>query len=319
MPPAPPGYRRRMTVPTTHGFLERPGEVQIFWQRHGCGMTPALFLHGGPGSGSSDSFHAFFDPELHCAFTFDQRGCGRSTPSAADDLASLPLNTTQTLIEDIEVLRERFGVDRWIVVGLSWGATLALAYAERQPQRVTGLVLGAVTTTSRAEVEWITEDLRRVFPREWAELERAAAPRHGERIVDALYRAITSADPEARDRAAIAWGRWEDTHPSLDPAFSPDPRWEDPRKRVELATLILHYWSHHAFLGDSGILDRVERLSAIPGLLVHGRRDLSSSSSVPFDLHRAWPASTLIEVPDEGHGGPQIVEALRDGVRRMSA
>ena len=104
-------------APTTHGFLERPGPVQIFWQRHGRGMTPALFLHGGPGSGSSDFFHEVFDPELHCAFTFDQRGCGRSTPSAADDLASLPLNTTQTLIEDIEVLRAHFGVEG----GSSWG------------------------------------------------------------------------------------------------------------------------------------------------------------------------------------------------------
>lgn len=306
-------------MPTTHGFLERPSGVQIFWQRYGRGATPALFLHGGPGSGSSDFFHTFFDPALHCAFTFDQRGCGRSTPSVVDDLASLSLNTTQTLIEDTEALREHFGVDRWMVVGLSWGATLALAYAERHPDRVTGLVLGAVTTTSRAEVEWITEDLRRVFPREWTALERAAAPRHGERIVDALYRAITRSDPEERTRAAIAWGRWENTHASLDPAFSPDPRWEDPRKRVELATLILHYWSHHGFLGDTGIMDRVETLAAIPALLVHGRRDLSSTPSVPFDLHRAWPASALIEVPDEGHGGPRIVESLREGVRRLSS
>lgn len=308
-----------MMISAPEGLLERPGGVHIFWQRFGHGKTPTLFLHGGPGSGSSDFFRAFFDPALHCALTFDQRGCGRSTPSVVDDLATLPLNTTRTLIEDIEALREHFGVDRWIVVGLSWGATLALAYAQHHPERVRGLSLGAVTTTSRAEVEWITQDLRRVFPREWTALERAAAPRHGERIVDALYRAITSADPHERDRAAIAWGRWENTHASLDPGFSPDPRWDDPRKRVELATLILHYWAHHAFLGDSGILDRVERLASIPAFLVHGRRDLSSSMSVPFDLHRSWPASTFIEVADEGHGGPRIVELLREGVRRISA
>ncbi|WP_336500624.1 alpha/beta fold hydrolase [Microbacterium paraoxydans] len=307
-----------MAMSTQHGLLERPGGVHIFWQRFGEGKTPAVFLHGGPGSGSSDFFRTFFDPTLHHAVTFDQRGCGRSTPSVVDDLATLPLNTTQTLVEDIEALREHLGIDRWIVVGLSWGATLALAYAEHHPERVTGLVLGAVTTTSRAEVEWITQDLRRVFPREWAELRGAASPGRGERIVDALYRAITSTDPDERDRAAVAWGRWEDTHSSLDPAFAPDPRWKDPRSRVERATLILHYWSHHGFLGDAGILDHIDRLAGIPALLVHGRRDLSASMSVPFDLHRAWPGSTLIEVPDEGHGGPRIVELLREGVRRMS-
>lgn len=139
-------------------------------------------------------------------------------------------------------------------MGLSWGATLALAYAQTHPKRTTGLALGAVTTTSRAEVEWITQDLRRVYPGEWSELERVAAPRPSERIVDALYRAITSTDPVVRDRAAVAWGQWENTHGSLDPNFSPDPRWDDPVKRVELATLVLHYWKHHGFSTTPGSL-----------------------------------------------------------------
>ncbi len=249
---------------------------------------------------------------------FDQRGCGRSTPSVADDLSSLQSNTTQTQIEDIEALREQAGVERWLVVGLSWGATLALAYAEAHPGRVSGLALGAVTTTSHAEVEWITRDLRRVFPEEWEQLERVAEPRPAERVVDALYRAITSDDEAVRDRAAQAWGRWENTHGSLDPNFSPDRRWDDPRTRIELATLILHYWSHDAFLGAAGILQGIDRLAAIPGVLVHGRRDLSSSMSVPFDLHRAWSASRLIPILDEGHGGPTMVRELREAVRRMS-
>lgn len=300
------------------GYLERPGGVRLFWERFGRGRATALFLHGGPGSGLSDSYRSYFDPEVNTVVGFDQRGCGRSTPSAADDLSSLGSNTTQALIDDIEALREHVGVDSWIVVGLSWGATLALAYAETHPTRVAGLVLSAVTTTSRAEVEWITQDLRRVFPVEWSELEAAAQPEPGERVIDALYRAVTSNDPTERERAAIAWGHWEDTHGSLGPNFSPDPRWQDPRKRLELATLVLHYWSHHAFLGDAGILDHVDRLAGIPGRMVHGRRDLSSSMSVPFDLNRAWAGSRLVQIEDEGHFGPRILEATRSNIRALS-
>ncbi len=302
-----------------HGYLDRPPGDRIYWERFGHGPAPALFLHGGPGSGISDFYRTLFDPALNSVVAFDQRGCGRSTPSAADDLASLAHNNTRTLIEDIEALRESVGFERWIVVGLSWGATLALAYAEAHPERVTALALGAVTTTSRAEVEWITQDLRRVFPEEWAQLQSSADPHPSERVVDALYRAVTSSDPEARDTAAIAWGRWENTHPSLDPHFSPDSRWEDPHRRLELATLVLHYWANHAFLGDAGILENVEGLATVPGFMVHGSRDLSSSMSVPFDLHRAWPASEFVQIRDEGHGGPQMMGLLQDAIRRMSS
>ena len=303
---------------TTQGLLERPGRVRVYWEQFGHGRTPAVFLHGGPGSGISDFYRTFFDPDLHTVVAFDQRGCGRSTPSVADDLSALAHNDTQTLIDDIEALRAHAGFDRWIVVGLSWGSTLALAYAESHPERVIGLALGVVTTTSRSEVEWITQDLRRVFPDEWSRLETAAAPRPSERVIDALYRAITDPEPELRDRAAIAWGHWENTHGSLDPNYAPDPRWEDPHKRLELATLILHYWSHHGFLGDAGIMEHIDRLATVPGLMVHGRRDLSSSMSVPFDLHRMWPASELVQIPDEGHGGPQTVHVLREAIRTMS-
>jgi len=295
----------------TRGYLERDRDARIYWEQSGDGSVPALFLHGGPGSGFGDAHRAFFDPAVNTVVAFDQRGCGRSTPSVADDPAHLADNNTQTLIADIEALREHVGFERWIVVGLSWGSTLALAYAEAHPERVTGLALGAVTTTSRAEVEWITRDLRRVFPAEWTQLEEAADARPSERLVDALYRPVTSPNRDVRDRAAIAWGRWENTHGSLDPGFAPDPRWEHPRKRRELASLVLHYWSHHAFVGDAGILENASRLATIPGYMVHGRRDVSSSMCVPFDLQRAWPGSQLLQVHDEGHGGPQTQRLLR--------
>lgn len=266
----------------------------------------------------NDHYRSYFDPEINTVITFDQRGCGRSSPSAAEDIASLNSNTTHELIGDIEALRTLAGLDRWIVVGLSWGATLALAYAEAHPNRVIGLALGAVTTTSRSEVEWITQDLRHLFPDEWSELAAAANPEPGERLIDALYRSVISSEPQDRERAAIAWSRWEDTHVSLDPNFSPDPRWQNDRKRLEIATLVLHYWSNHAFLGDTGILDNVGRLVDIPGSMVHGRRDLSSSMSIPFDLQRAWPGSRLTQVKDEGHFGPGIFTAIRENIRALS-
>lgn len=300
------------------GYLERPDGVHFFWERYGGGAVPALFLHGGPGSGLSGHHRSYFDAALHTVIALDQRGCGRSTPSVADDLGSLEHNTTQNLIDDLEALRELMGVAQWLVVGLSWGATLALAYAQAHPESVSGLVLGAVTTTSRDEVEWITHDLRRVFPAEALRLAEVARARPGERLVDALYRGVTSADAAERERIAVAWGEWEDTHASLDPGFTPDARWRDPRKRLELATLVLHYWSRHAFLGDAGILDRAERLAGIPGVMVHGRRDLGSTMSVPFELHRRWPGSELIQIPDEGHFGEGIFAAVRDGVARLS-
>jgi proline iminopeptidase len=300
------------------GVLNRPDGARLYWERYGAGPAPALYLHGGPGSGLGTHYRSYFHPSLNTVLAFDQRGCGRSVPSAADDLGSLRSNTTPALIEDIEALRDQMGVDRWLVVGLSWGATLALAYAQSHPERVSGLVLGAVTTTSRAEVEWITQDLRRVFPQKWEALARVAQPRPGERLVDALYRGITSTDRGVRERTAIAWSEWEDTHPSLDPNFSPSPRWQDPRKRLEVATLVLHYWSHHGFLGDAGVMDRVHRLEGMPGILIHGRLDLSSTISVPYDLQRAWPSSTLIEIEDEGHFGTRISRAVGDAVKELS-
>lgn len=300
------------------GLLDRPGGTRLYWERYGSGSTPALFLHGGPGSGLGTHHRSFFDPELHTLYAMDQRGCGRSTPSVVDDLESLRDNTTAQLIDDIEALREHVGVEQWLVVGLSWGATLSLAYAQSHSDRVSGLVLGAVTITSRDQVEWITQDLRRVFPRQWDELVQAAAPRAGERVIDALYRGITSHDLADRERTARAWAAWEDSHPSLDPHFSPAPRWADLRKRLEISTLVLHYWSHHALLGDAGIMDKVDRLREIPGVMVHGRRDLGSTFSVPYDLHRSWPTSTLIQVDDEGHFGDEIFAAVADAVKTLS-
>jgi proline iminopeptidase len=256
------------------------------------------------------------DPGRQQTISFDQRGCGRSRPLVTERLDLLETNTTPAQIEDIEALRRHLGIDRWMVTGASWGATLALAYAQAHPERVTGIALYAVTNTSTEEVEWVTEAMGRVFPEEWEQFAGEVVRRSGERVVDAYARVLREGDAATRASAASAWGRWEDVHVSLGPGWSPDPRWQDPVVRDVLATLVTHYWSHSGFGGDR-ILQRMDRLAGIPGVLIHGRRDISSPPIVAWRLHKAWPQSKLVLL-DEGHGGPQSTAELERAIADLA-
>jgi proline iminopeptidase len=301
-------------TPLRTGHLPVADGNELYYEAYGVPDGPAvLWLHGGPGSGAGTGYRRRIDPARQRTITFDQRGCGRSRPLVTERLDLLDANTTTAQVADIEALREHLGIERWMVTGASWGTTLALAYAQAHPERVTRLALFAVTTTSTAEVEWITESMGRVFPREWEEFARAVDRRPGERLVDAYARALRDPDADVRERAATAWGRWEDTHVSLAPGWEPDPRWQDAPVRDVLATLVTHYWSHSGFGGDE-ILGRTDRLAGIPGTLIHGRRDVSSPVVTAWELHRAWPGSELI-VLDEGHGGPESIAALERAIR----
>lgn len=287
-------------------YLERAGNPD---------GSPVLWLHGGPGSGAGAGHRERIDPARQQAITFDQRGCGRSTPLVTERLDMLDSNTTAALIEDIEALRMHLAIDRWMVTGGSWGATLALAYAQAHPERVSAIALLAVTNTSRAEVEWVTEAMGRIFPEEWDRFAAAVPREPGERIIDAYARALRNPDPVARAAAAEAWGRWEDVHVSLGSGWVPDPRWQDPPVRDVLATLVTHYWSHSGFGGDD-VINRMDRLAAIPGVLIHGWRDISGPVVTAYRVHQSWPGSRLI-LTDEGHGGPQSLAALRRAIAEL--
>lgn len=290
---------------------------ELYFEAEGNPAGPAvLWLHGGPGSGARKGHVRRIDPAVQQSITFDQRGCGRSRPLVTEELESLDTNTTTAQIEDIESLRRHLGIDRWMVTGGSWGSTLALAYAQAHPERITGLALIAVTNTSTEEVEWITETMSRVFPVEWERFADAVSRRTGERIVDAYARALRDPDPGIRAGAAQAWGLWEDTHVSLGPGWEPDPRWQDPVQRDVLATLVTHYWSNSGFGGDQ-ILDRMDRIADIPAVLIHGRRDISSPPVIAYRLHKAWPASRLV-ILDEGHGGTKSISELRQAISQLS-
>ena len=299
--------------PFRHGLLSVGGGHEVYWEVSGNPHgKPTLFLHGGPGSGlGSGGYRRRFDTERYCIVAIDQRGCGRSCPLAIDALDRLAENTTQALIADIEAVRSHLDITRWLVSGVSWGTTLALAYAQGYPERVTQMVLAAITTTSREEVDWLTEAVGRIFPEAWQRFVRASERREGERIVDAYARRLAEGDDAERARAARDWCVWEDTHVSLDPRHAPRD-FVDPYTKLNFATLVTHYWSHDGFLrGSERILARMDRIGHISAMLLHGRHDISGPAITPWLLHRYWPASRLHIVETEGHGGPELMQRMR--------
>ena len=273
---------------------------------------PAVTLHGGPGSGSNPGTRQWFDPAHYRLVQFDQRGCGQSTPHAGDLETDLSTNTTHHLIADIERLREHLGVERWLVWGASWGVTLALAYAERFPERVSELVLLSITMTRPQDVRWFGRDTGRFFPAEWARFRDSlpAAERDGD-LVAAYDRLLNgSDDPAVRIQASLDWTAWEDAILSLEEGYPvPHPRWADERYRIGFARLVTHYFSHAAWLEDDELLRNAPRLAGIPGVLLHGRLDLSGPPDVAWLLARAWPGSELHFIPG-GHTGDAEMDRL---------
>jgi proline iminopeptidase len=305
--------------PYASGLLAVGDGQQVYWEC--CGNPegqPALYLHGGPGSGCRPGQRRFFDPAAYRVVLFDQRGCGRSRPLASDAAADLRANTTAHLIADIEALRAYHGVERWTVLGLSWGTTLGLAYAQAHPRRVSALVLALVTTTSRREVEWITRDVGCLFPAEWERFAAAVPePLRHVPLVDAYATLLLDADPAVREHAAREWCAWEDAHVSLTPGHRPNPRFADPAFRLRFARLVTHYWRHAAFLADEQLLRDAPILNGIPGILIHGRYDISSPLETAWRLSQRWTSSRLHVLDDTGHGGgatfvSAVVEALNE-------
>ena len=307
------GGRYPEIEPHERGMLDTDDGHSIYWEV--CGNPngkPAVVLHGGPGSGSGPGWRRYFNPDRYRIVLFDQRGCGRSRPLASEPDVDLSTNTTHHLISDIEALRTSLAIEKWLVFGASWGSTLGLAYAEQFPQCVTGVILFSVVTTTKGEVEWITRSMGRVFPEEWNRFREGvpAADRDGS-LVDAYSRLLHDPDPDVRDRAAFNWCAWEDTHVATVPGHEPDPRYDDPEFRMSIARLVTHYWRHAAWLEDGNLIHNVGKLDGIPGLLAHGRLDISGPPDIPWNIARAWPGCELVLVDDAGHGsGGAMIEVV---------
>lgn len=308
--------------PYDHGTLDVGDGQEVYWET--CGNPDgraAVVLHGGPGSGCTPWWRRFFDPAAYRVVLFDQRGCGRSTPRVDDPDVDLATNTTHHLLADIERLRQHLGIERWLVLGGSWGSTLGLAYAETHPERVSEVVLFSVVTTTANEVAWVTRDMGRVFPEQWDRFRQTAPARERDgSLVDAYARLLADRDPAVRAAAARAWCDWEDTHVSLVPGHTPNPRYEDPTFRMVFARLVTHYWRHAAFLEDGILLRRADRLAGIPGVLVNGRLDVSGPPDIAWQLARAWPDAELVLLDAAGHGtGPGLEETLVAATDRFAA
>jgi proline iminopeptidase len=284
--------------PHASGTLDVGGGNQIYWEE--CGNPdglPAVVLHGGPGSGCTPDHRRFFDPERYRIVLFDQRNCGRSTPHASEPGVDLSANTTAHLIADIEALRAHRGIDRWLVFGGSWGTTLGLACAQAHPDRVRALVLFAVTTTRRSEIDWLYRGAGAHFPEAWARFSVGGGS--ADDLVAAYARLVN--DPETSEKAARDWCDWEDAVVAIGPNHKPHPRWADPRFRLAFARIVTHYFSHGAWLEEGALIRDAGKLVGIPGVLIHGARDLSTPLITAQQLHAAWPGSELIVVGDAGH------------------
>ncbi len=244
-----------------------------------------------------------FDPEVFRIVQFDQRGCGRSTPHASTLETDLKDNATRKLTEDIESLRQHLDIERWLVLGGSWGSTLALAYAELHPDRVTELVLFGVTTGRHAEFDWLFRGgAAALFPEQWERL-RAAVPadeRHGD-LVEVYHRLLHDPDPDTRRRAAFEWCLWESATPEWPPTAGLSPRFEDADYAMAFARLVTHYVRHNAWLDDGALLRGATALAGIPAVLINGRFDFQAPIGNAWELSRVMPQAELIIVDSAGH------------------
>jgi proline iminopeptidase len=307
--------------PYETGMLDVGDGHALYWEV--CGNPagkPAVVLHGGPGSGCTPDSRRSFDPARYRIVLFDQRNAGRSTPWAGEPVVDLATNTTLHLIADIERLREHLGIERWLVRGGSWGVTLAFAYAEAFPERVSELVLAAITSADRWLLAWITRDMGRVFPREWDRFRAGvpAADRDGD-LAAAYSRLLHDPDPAVRARAAQDWCDWEDTHVSLAPDAEPAMSVMEPARQLAIARLVTHYWGNGCFLEDGQLLREAGRLAGIPGVMVHGRFDVSGPLDVAWRMHQAWPDSELVVLGDAGHGGAGMSAAVVAATDRFAS
>ncbi len=295
--------------PFETGMLDVGDGHTVYWERVGTkGAKPAVFLHGGPGGGISPKQRRQFDPKLYDVILFDQRGCGRSTP-----YASLENNTTWHLVADIERLRQMCGFDKWLVFGGSWGSTLALAYAETHPERVSELVVRGIYTLTRAELEWYYQfGVSEMFPDKWERFQ-APIPEAERGDMMAAYRKIlTGNDRRKQSEAAIAWSSWEGQTITLLPEPETSDAFAEPDYALAFARIENHYFVHGGWFEEGQLLRDAGRLKDIPGVIVHGRYDMPCPMKYAWALHKVWPKAEFFPVEGAGHAftEPGILDRL---------
>jgi proline iminopeptidase len=297
--------------PYDTGMLDVGDGHRLFWELSGNPSgKPVVFLHGGPGGGSSPEHRRQFNPEKYKILVFDQRGCGRSTP-----YASLDHNTTWDLVEDIEKLRTNVAkVDKWQVFGGSWGSTLALAYAQTHPDRVTEIVLRGIFLFDQYEIDWMYRagGASQVYPDKFEEFIALIPDAERGDLVEAYRKRLTSSDSDEQLRAAKAWSKWEGDIVTLLPSPSTIEHFTSPDVAVAVARIENHYMANHGWLEQGQLLGGAGKLRGIPGVIVQGRHDTCTPPVAAWKLKQAWPEVQLNIIPDGGHlfSEPGVLDGL---------
>ena len=307
-PPLAPYATHRLRVSDLH---------EIYVAEYGNPQgKPAVVLHGGPGAGMNPTMPRFHDPDAYRMVLFDQRGCGKSTP-----YAELRENTTQDLVADIERIREHLAIARWQVFGGSWGSTLALAYAETHPERVSELLLRGIFMLRRKELEWFyQEGASNLQPEAWEDYLAPIPPEERGDMIAAYHRRLTGSDSAAQLVAARAWSMWEGATISLLADAARVAAFGEPEYALAFARIECHYFQNRGFFSrDDELLANAHRLRGIPGAIIHGRYDLCTPISTAWDLHKAWPEADYRPVPDSGHAmsEPGIIHELVTATERF--
>lgn len=283
--------------PYAAGMLALDPLHTMYWETSGSAAgIPVVFLHGGPGSGASPRHRRFFDPAAYRIVVYDQRGAGRSLP-----LGELRDNTTAHLVDDLERLREHLGIGRWLVFGGSWGSTLALAYATEHPEQVLGLVLRGVFLCRRSEIDWFLYGLRNIFPEAWDRFAGFLPPQERGDLLGNYYRRLVHADPAVHMPAARSWSVYEGSCSTLLPSPETVEHFAGDVLALGLARIEAHYFLHNSFLPEDALLAKVDRLRAIPGVIVQGRYDMVCPIVSAHELVAAWPEVDYRVIPDAGH------------------
>ncbi|MBS0425474.1 MAG: prolyl aminopeptidase [Proteobacteria bacterium] len=294
--------------PNRQGALALDNIHTMYWEE--CGNpsgTPVVFLHGGPGAGSTPAHRRFFDPAYYRIVVYDQRGAGRSTP-----LGETRNNTTPHLINDLEALRQHLGIECWLVFGGSWGSTLALAYGEAHPERCLGFILRGIFLCRKQEIDWFLYGLRNLFPEAWRELAAPLSEAERSDILSAYYQRLMNPDPAIHMPAARSWSTYEGSCSTLLPNPATVNYFASDTVALGLARMEAHYFMHDIFLPENSLLDNVHKLHDIPATIVQGRYDAVCPIVSADDLHRAWPQAEYIVIDDAGHSvwEPGIQAAL---------
>jgi proline iminopeptidase len=307
--------------PHDTGLLDVGAGHHVYWEVSGNpDGKPVVVLHGGPGSGTAPTHRMHFNPALYRIVLFDQRGAGRSTPHVSDPAHDLASNTTWHLVADMEQLRAHLGISRWQLFGGSWGATLALAYAETHPERVTEIILRGVFTLRQLELDWLYGGgAAHVFPDAWAEFLAPVAEEERGDMVAAYHRLVFSDDPAVSLPAALAWSRWEGA--TVSTQLNNGSGYSEERFAVSFARIALHYFVNKGWLEEGQLIRDAGKLAGIPGIIVNGRYDIVTPMITAYDLAQAWPTAEGIGVNAAGHAvaDPGIAENLRAATDRFAS